>query len=87
MGKYSYKTSGTCSAQIDFELNDGIISGVEFLGGCSGNLQGICRLTEGKSAEEVIGSLGGILCGYKETSCPDQLAQALRLALSEEQNK
>ena len=87
MGKYSYKTSGTCSAQIDFELNGGIVSGVEFFGGCSGNLQGICRLTEGRSAEEVIGILGGIMCGYKETSCPDQLARALQLAVSDEQQK
>ena len=78
--KHTYFTSGTCSQQIDFELNDGIISNVEFTGGCHGNLQGISRLVEGMSCDEAIAKLEGIRCGFKLTSCPDQLARALKEA-------
>ena len=81
MGQYSYKTSGTCSTQIDFEIEEGIIKKVQFHNGCNGNLQGICKLTENKSAKEIIELLGGIKCGYKDTSCPDQLASALKQAI------
>lgn len=78
---YQYKTSGTCSQLINFELNDGIVSNVSFVSGCNGNLQGISKLVEGQKAEEVITKLEGIRCGYKSTSCPDQLAKALKEAL------
>ncbi|MBP5190935.1 MAG: TIGR03905 family TSCPD domain-containing protein [Bacteroidales bacterium] len=78
MKKYTYYPQGTCSVQIDFEVDDnGRIHNVQFLGGCNGNLQGIGVLVEGMPIEEVRAKLGGIRCGYKNTSCPDQLAQAL----------
>lgn len=78
---YQYKTSGTCSQLINFELNDGIVSNVSFVSGCNGNLQGIGKLVEGQKAEDIIAKLEGIRCGYKSTSCPDQLAKALKEAL------
>mgnify|MGYP002513932993 FL=1 len=81
--KYNYKTKGTCSRSIQFELNDGIISNVSFEGGCNGNLKGIAALAEGKKADEVIETLSGIRCGFKSTSCPDQFAKALKEALKE----
>lgn len=76
--KYSYRTSGTCSSQIDLEAEDGILKDVCFTGGCNGNLKGISALVKGMKVEEVISRLEGIRCGYKPTSCPDQLCQALR---------
>jgi len=78
---YTYQTIGTCSTQIDLELEEGIIQSVAFTGGCNGNLKGICKLVQGKNAQEVIGLLEGTTCGKKPTSCPDQLAKALRQAL------
>ena len=81
--KYNYKTKGTCSRSIQFELNDGIISNVSFEGGCNGNLKGIAALAEGKKADEVIETLSGIRCGFKSTSCPAQFAKALEEALKE----
>lgn len=81
---HSYKTRGTCSRQIDFELQDGIVKNVSFFGGCNGNLKGIGALVEGRPAEEVIELLKGMKCGFKNTSCPDQLALALEKALSDE---
>jgi len=75
---HTYKTSGTCSRQIDFDLEDGIVKNVRYTGGCNGNLQGISRLVEGKSAKEIQGLLEGINCGGRGTSCPDQLAKALK---------
>ena len=77
---YTYKTRGTCSSQITFDLEDNIVSNVSFYGGCNGNLKGIAQLVEGMSAEEVIEKLSGIRCGFKSTSCPDQLAQAINQA-------
>lgn len=75
---YTYKTRGTCSSQIKIELNDDkTIKNVEFLGGCNGNLKGIGQLVSGMSIDEVIDRLEGITCGFKATSCPDQLAKAL----------
>ncbi len=74
---FSYKTSGTCSVSINFDVNDGIVSNVSFIGGCSGNLKGIAALVEGMRVEDVIARLQGIRCGFKQTSCPDQLARAL----------
>ena len=82
-----YMTKGTCSRAISFEIVDGKVHGVEFLGGCNGNLQGIGRLVEGMDAEECISKLDGISCGGKPTSCPDQLANALRKALQKEKDK
>lgn len=79
--KYTYKTKGTCSREIEFELENGIIKNVSFLGGCNGNLKGVSALVEGQKAEDVIDRLEGIKCGFKSTSCPDQLATALREAL------
>lgn len=75
--KYTYKTRGTCSREITFEVNEGIITKVSFYGGCNGNLQGIAKLVEGMKVEEVIEKLKGINCNGKGTSCPDQLAVAL----------
>ncbi|MBR4727111.1 MAG: TIGR03905 family TSCPD domain-containing protein [Clostridia bacterium] len=78
---YRYKTRGTCSRAIEFELEDGVLHNVRFDGGCNGNLKGIGALVEGQRAEDVIARCDGILCGYKPTSCPDQLAKALKEAL------
>lgn len=72
-----YKTQGTCATFIDIELKDGVIDSVQFTGGCNGNLQGISSLVKGMSPEEAISKLKGIRCGFKSTSCPDQLAHAL----------
>lgn len=72
-----YKTKGTCSTMIDVELKDGVIDSVQFTGGCNGNLQGISALVKGMKPEEAINRLKGIRCGFKSTSCPDQLAHAL----------
>ena len=77
-----YTTKGTCSRFIDFDLEDGIVKNVVFTGGCNGNLKGISALVEGKEAEEVIKTISGITCGFKSTSCPDQLARALNEALN-----
>jgi len=81
-----YKTKGTCSTQIDLEVEDGIIKNVAFTGGCNGNLQGVSKLVEGMKAEDAIAKLKGIRCGYKNTSCPDQLATALEQILAEAAN-
>ena len=79
-----YETSGTCSKLIDVTADENdVIQQVFFLGGCNGNLQGISRLAEGRHAQEIIDTLEGIRCGYKDTSCPDQLAKALKKALAE----
>ena len=72
-----YKTKGTCSTSIDVELKDGVIDSVKYTGGCNGNLQGISALVKGMKPEEAISRLKGIRCGFKPTSCPDQLAHAL----------
>ncbi len=79
--EYKYTTRGTCSREIKFSLEDGIVKNVSFFGGCNGNLQGISRLVEGREATEVIETLKGVKCGFKNTSCPDQLAVALEEAL------
>ena len=79
-----YKTKGTCSTMIDVELKDGVIDSVKFTGGCNGNLQGISALVKGMKPEEAISRLKGIRCGFKPTSCPDQLSKALQISLAEE---
>ena len=73
----TYKTTGTCSTQIDFDIEDGRIYNLVFTGGCNGNLKGIAALVEGQKIEDVIERIKGIKCGFKQTSCPDQLAKAL----------
>ena len=75
---YEYKTSGTCSQRILFDVVDGKVRNVQFIGGCNGNLKGIAALVEGMDADEVIARVQGVTCGMKKTSCPDQLAQALK---------
>ena len=80
--QYEYKTSGTCSQRIFFEIEDGKLKNVQFLGGCNGNLKGIGALTEGMDVNQAISRLEGICCGMKSTSCPDQLAKALKNALN-----
>ena len=79
--QYEYKTNGTCSTSIEIELKDGVIDFVQFTRGCNGNLQGICALVKGMTPEEAISKLKGIRCGFKSTSCPDQLARALESML------
>ena len=81
--QYQFKTKGTCSQRIYFRVEDGKVYNVEFLGGCNGNLQGIGKLVEGMDVDEVISRLEGIHCGMKPTSCPDQLANALKKAKEE----
>lgn len=73
-----YKTYGVCSSEITFDVKDNKVTGVQFLGGCSGNTQGVSRLIEGMDIDEAISRLEGIRCGFKATSCPDQLANALK---------
>ena len=73
-----YRPHGVCSQEIEFQVEDGNLTQVKFTGGCHGNLQGISRLVEGMPVDEVIRRLEGIRCGFKATSCPDQLVQALR---------
>ncbi len=80
---FSYKTNGTCSYQINFSINDNIVNNVEFVGGCKGNTKGISALVEGMQVDDVISRLSSIKCGFKNTSCPDQLAKALISAKSE----
>ena len=76
--QFEYKTKGTCSQRILFEINDGKVENVQFIGGCNGNLQGISKLVEGMDVDAVIERIEGIHCGFKPTSCPDQLAKALK---------
>jgi uncharacterized protein (TIGR03905 family) len=77
---YSYKTKGTCSQEILFDLREGKVHDVQFISGCHGNTQGVAALVEGMDVDEVIARLKGIKCGRKPTSCPDQLALALEAA-------
>ena len=77
---YQYKTKGTCSQMIFFDLEDNKVKNVQFMGGCNGNLKGISQQIEGMDADEVISRLEGTTCGMKQTSCPDQLAKALKEA-------
>lgn len=80
-----YKTTGTCSQFIEVEIDDdGILRDVSFVGGCNGNLQGISSLIRGMHVDDIIKRLNGIRCGYKSTSCPDQLCRALEQAMDQE---
>lgn len=78
--QYTYRTKGTCSQMISFEVENNKVSNVQFFGGCNGNLKGIGALVEGMDIDDVIARVEGIKCGMKSTSCPDQLAQALKEA-------
>ena len=80
--QYTYKTNGTCSREIVFEIEEGKVHNLYFIGGCNGNLQGIGKLVEGITVEEVISRVEGISCGGRPTSCPDQLARALKEAMA-----
>lgn len=81
---YTYRTKGVCSQLMNVELSDdGVIENVEIVGGCNGNLQGIASLVKGMKASDAIERMRGIRCGFKDTSCPDQLATALTLALEQ----
>lgn len=75
--QHTYKTKGTCSTKIDFEIENDCLHNVTFTGGCNGNLKGISKLVEGENIDTVISKLKGVTCGFKQTSCPDQLAKAL----------
>lgn len=79
--KYSYRTKGTCSQQITFDLDNGIVKNIEFFGGCNGNLKAISKLVDGMSATEIIEKLKGNTCGFRSTSCADQLATAIEKAM------
>ena len=81
--KHSYTTSGTCARQINFEIENGILTACEFVGGCAGNTVGVSRLIQGMKIDEAIKRLKGIPCGFRTTSCPDQLS----IALEEAKNK
>lgn len=81
---YQYRTKGVCARNISFDIFDGKLTAVRFEGGCGGNTKGVAQLVEGMDAEEVIRRLEGIQCGFKGTSCPDQLAKAIKQILSEQ---
>ena len=80
---YTYKPKGVCSRQMKVDVEDGVIRSVEILGGCSGNLQGISRLIVGMKAQDAIQRMEGVKCGFKDTSCPDQLSIALKEAMKQ----
>ncbi len=84
MAKYKFKPRGVCSVEINFEIIDGIVKNIKFTSGCNGNTQGVAALAEGMEAREVVKRLKGINCGFRSTSCPDQLATAIESVLSEE---
>ena len=80
---YNYRTRGTCSRAISFDIDENnIVTNIRFDGGCHGNTQGVAKLADGRTADEIIALLSGIRCGFKPTSCPDQLATAIKEALA-----
>lgn len=83
MKKFTYRTKGTCSSQIELELDGNVVHNVKFTGGCDGNLKAIPKLVEGMTVEEIENRISGIHCGFKNTSCGDQLAKACRAALEQ----
>ena len=78
METFIYKPKGVCSTEMRFQLEGDVVSGLEVINGCNGNLKGISALVKGRTVDEVISCLDGIKCGFKQTSCPDQMAQALK---------
>lgn len=83
MQKFTYRTNGTCSSQIELELDGNVVHNVKFTGGCDGNLKAIPRLVEGMTVEEIEERISGVRCGFRNTSCGDQLAKACRAALEQ----
>ena len=83
--KYTYNTKGVCSSTITFEIENDVVTSVQFVGGCNGNLKGISSLVVGMKVDDVIGRLEGIRCGFKSTSCCDQFAQALKQVKAEQE--
>ena len=83
MKNFTYRTKGTCSSQIELELDGNVVHNVKFTGGCDGNLKAIPKLVEGMTVEEIESRISGIHCGFKNTSCGDQLAKACRAALEQ----
>lgn len=81
--EYIYKTNGTCSREIKFDINGDVITNVSFVGGCNGNLKAISKLVDGMTVEQIENKLKGNTCGFRSTSCADQLAVAVRKALEE----
>ena len=81
--RYSYKTSGVCSSKIDFDIDGDVITNVSFTGGCNGNLKAVSKLVDGFSVEQIESKLLGNQCGFRGTSCAEQLAKAVRKAYSE----
>lgn len=79
----TYKPQGVCSKEINIEVEDNIVKSVEFVGGCNGNAKGIAALAKGMNVDEVIKRLSGITCGFRQTSCPDQMARALSQSMKE----
>ena len=84
---YRYKTQGPCSSSIDVEIEDGVLKDAVFHGGCNGNLQGISALVSGMSVDQLKEKLSGIKCGFKSTSCPDQLVKAVEAAMAQEEEQ
>lgn len=87
MATFSYVPRGVCSRRIDIEIENNVIKSVKYTGGCAGNTQGVAALIAGMPVDEAIERLAGIRCGFKQTSCPDQLANALKEYKSENENK
>lgn len=85
--EYIYKTKGTCSTQIKLDIEDDVVTNVSFTGGCNGNLKAIPALVNGLTVDEIEKKLSGITCGFKQTSCGDQLAKACRAAYEAQKNK
>lgn len=78
--RYSYRTQGTCSSVINFDIDGDVISNIEFIGGCNGNLKAISKLCDGMTVDQIEGKLLGNICGMRPTSCADQFAKAVREA-------
>ncbi len=85
--RYSYQPRGVCSMQINFDINNSVVTNIEFIGGCNGNLKAIAILCDGMTADEIEAKLSGNTCGFKSTSCADQFAKAVRAAANEEEGK
>lgn len=84
---YEYRTSGTCSQVITFDINGNVITNIKFIGGCNGNLKAIAALVDGWTVDQIVDKLSGISCGWKSTSCGDQLAKAVKKAYEETKNQ
>ncbi|MDR1564423.1 MAG: TIGR03905 family TSCPD domain-containing protein [Oscillospiraceae bacterium] len=82
---YTYTTKGVCPSQVNFDVEDGLVKNIKFAGGCNGNLKAIASLVDGMPLDAVIAKLEGIQCGFKKTSCADQLSQALKTVKSEDE--